>query len=52
MSKDFAVIGDGIAGATAAEKLREENEEASIKVFTDESEALYNRIMLKTFMKL
>lgn len=47
----YIIIGDGIAGATAAEKIRDEDEEASIKVFTDESRALYNRIMLKTFMK-
>ncbi len=48
---EFVIIGDGIAGATAAETLRKEDEEASIKIFTDESEPLYNRIMLKTFMK-
>lgn len=48
---DYIVIGDGVAGATAAEKIRKEDEEASIKIFTDESQALYNRIMLKTFMK-
>jgi len=48
---NYIVIGDGVAGATAAEKIREDDGEASIRVFTDESEALYNRIMLKTFMK-
>lgn len=48
---DYVIIGDGIAGATAAEKIRDEDEDASIKIFTDESEALYNRIMLKSFMK-
>lgn len=48
---DYIIVGDGVAGATAAEKIREENEEASIKIFTDESEPLYNRIMLKSFMK-
>ena len=48
---NYIIIGDGIAGATAAEKIREKDEEADIKVFTDESEALYNRIMLKTYMK-
>ena len=47
----YIIIGDGVAGATAAEKIREEDEEASLKVFTDEEKALYNRIMLKTFMK-
>ena len=48
---EYIVIGDGVAGATAAEKIRNEDEEASVRVFTDESQALYNRIMLKTFMK-
>lgn len=47
----FVVIGDGNAGATAAETLRSENEDANITVLTDESEPLYNRIMLKNFMK-
>lgn len=47
----YVIIGDGIAGATAAKKIREEDSDASVKVFTDESDPLYNRIMLKTFMK-
>ncbi|MFB6144520.1 MAG: NAD(P)/FAD-dependent oxidoreductase, partial [Candidatus Nanohaloarchaea archaeon] len=47
----YVIIGDGIAGATAAETIRENDEEAELHVFTDESEPLYNRIMLKTFMK-
>ncbi len=50
-SGKFVIIGDGNAGATAAQKIREENDEASVTVLTDESEALYNRIMLKNFMK-
>ncbi len=49
--RKFVIIGDGNAGATAAQKIREEDEEASITVLTDESEPLYNRIMLKNFMK-
>lgn len=47
----FVIIGDGIAGATAAENIRDRDEEASITVFTDDSEPLYNRIMLKNYMK-
>jgi len=50
-SGKFLIIGDGNAGATAAQKIREENEDASVTVLTDESEPLYNRIMLKNFMK-
>ncbi len=48
---EYVIIGDGIAGASAAEKLSELVPEASVTVFTDEEDALYNRIMLKTFMK-
>ncbi|PSG99139.1 MAG: NADH oxidase [Nanohaloarchaea archaeon SW_7_43_1] len=45
------IIGDGIAGASAAETIKEENQDADIKLVTKESEPLYNRIMLKTYMK-
>jgi NAD(P)H-nitrite reductase large subunit len=51
MSEKHVIIGDGNAGATAAEILRKENEEIDITVLADESEALYNRIMLKNYMK-
>jgi len=51
MTDKYIIIGDGVAGATAAEEIREQNEDAEIKIFTDESEPLYNRIMLKTYMK-
>ncbi|MFB6209319.1 MAG: NAD(P)/FAD-dependent oxidoreductase [Candidatus Nanohaloarchaea archaeon] len=51
MDERYVIIGDGIAGATAAETIREEEEDAEIRVFTDESEPLYNRIMLKSYMK-
>jgi NAD(P)H-nitrite reductase large subunit len=47
----FLIIGDGNAGATAAQTIRKENEEAGVTVLTDESEPLYNRIMLKNYMK-
>lgn len=49
--KKYIIIGDGVAGATAAEKIREMDEEAKVRIFTEESEPLYNRIMLKTYMK-
>lgn len=47
----FVIIGDGIAGATAAENIRDRDEEAEITVLTDDREPLYNRIMLKNYMK-
>ena len=51
MSDKHVIIGDGVAGATAAETIRKRDEDADIEVFTDDSEPLYNRIMLKTYMK-
>ena len=51
IERKFVVVGDGNAGATAAKNLRDEDEDAGIAVLTDESEPLYNRIMLKNFMK-
>lgn len=51
ITEKFLVIGDGNAGAKAAQTIRDESDEASVTVLTDESEPLYNRIMLKNFMK-
>ena len=51
MSESFVIIGDGIAGSSAAETLREEAPDADITVLTDEGEPLYNRILIKEFAK-
>ncbi|MFB6108182.1 MAG: NAD(P)/FAD-dependent oxidoreductase [Haloplanus sp.] len=51
MSQSYVIIGDGIAGSSAAETLREEEPDADITVITDEGEALYNRILIKEFAK-
>ncbi len=51
MTGSFVIIGDGIAGSTAAETIRERNPDASITVITDEGEPLYNRILIKEFAK-
>ncbi len=51
MPESFVIIGDGIAGSSAAETLREHAPEADITVVTDEGEALYNRILIKEFAK-
>jgi len=48
MSDSYVIIGDGIAGASAAETLREEAPDAEITVLTDEGESLYNRILIKS----
>ena len=51
MTESYVIIGDGIAGSSAAETLREESPDAKITVVTDEGEALYNRILIKEFAK-
>jgi NAD(P)H-nitrite reductase large subunit len=51
MSTSHVIVGDGIAGSSAAETIREEDPEADITVLTDEGEALYNRILIKEFAK-
>ncbi|NHN41467.1 NAD(P)/FAD-dependent oxidoreductase [Halorubellus sp. JP-L1] len=51
MTDSYVIIGDGIAGSSAAETLREEAPDADITVITDEGEALYNRILIKEFAK-
>jgi len=51
MTDSYVIVGDGIAGSSAAETLREEAPDAEITVITDEGEALYNRILIKEFAK-
>ncbi|MFC3957970.1 NAD(P)/FAD-dependent oxidoreductase [Halovivax cerinus] len=48
---EYVIIGDGIAGSSAAETLREEDPDSSITVITDEGEPLYNRILIKEHAK-
>jgi len=51
MTTSHVIVGDGIAGSSAAETLREEDPDADVTVLTDEGEALYNRILIKEFAK-
>jgi NAD(P)H-nitrite reductase large subunit len=51
MSESYVVVGDGIAGSSAAETLRERDPDAEITVLTEEGEALYNRILIKEYAK-
>jgi NAD(P)H-nitrite reductase large subunit len=51
MTTSHVIIGDGIAGSSAAETIREADPEADITVITDEGEPLYNRILIKEFAK-
>lgn len=51
MTESYVIVGDGIAGSSAAETLREEAPDADVTVITDEGEALYNRILIKEYAK-
>ena len=51
MTDSYVIIGDGIAGSSAAETIREDAPDADVVVITDEGEALYNRILIKEFAK-
>jgi NAD(P)H-nitrite reductase large subunit len=51
MAASYVIIGDGIAGSSAAETIREDAPDADVTVITDEGEALYNRILIKEFAK-
>jgi len=51
MAESYVIIGDGVAGSSAAETIREEDADAEITVVTEEGEPLYNRILIKEFAK-
>jgi len=51
MATSHVILGDGIAGSSAAETIRETDPEADVTVVTEEGEALYNRILIKEFAK-
>ena len=51
MATSHVIIGDGIAGSSAAETIREADPDADVTVITDEGEALYNRILIKEYAK-
>jgi len=47
----IVILGDGIAGATAAVTIRKASPEPDITILTDEGEPLYNRVAIKDFAK-
>jgi len=51
MAESYVIIGDGVAGGSAAETVREEDPDAEITIVTEEGEPLYNRILIKEFAK-
>src|ERR1700720_2988182 len=51
MTKRFVVIGNGIAGQTAAEELRKGDADASIVMIAAERYPLYNRVALPRYLR-
>jgi len=51
MTTSHVILGDGIAGSSAAETIREADPDAAVTVITEEGEPLYNRILIKEFAK-
>lgn len=51
MAREYVIIGDGIAGATAATEIREEDPKGHITIITSEGELLYNRVATKDLAK-
>ncbi len=51
MVESYVIVGDGVAGSSAAETIREEDTDADITIITEEGEPLYNRILIKEFAK-
>ncbi len=51
MTKRYVVIGNGIAGQTAAEELRKGDAEASIVMIAAERHPLYNRVALPRYLR-
>lgn len=48
----YVVLGNGVAGTTAAENLRKNDPDCDISLFTDEPYTLYNRVALPPALKL
>ncbi len=51
MARRYVVIGNGIAGQTAAEELRKADAEASIVMIAAERHPLYNRVALPRYLR-
>lgn len=47
---DYLIIGNGVAGTTAAEKIRVHDEDGTITIVTDEELPFYSRIRLNEFI--
>ncbi len=50
--KCYVIIGNGVAGTTAAETLRKNDPTCSIHLLTNEPYPLYNRVSLPRFLQI
>jgi nitrite reductase (NADH) large subunit len=48
--KRYLIVGNGVAGATAAEKIRDADPQGAITIITDEGQAFYSRLRLPEVM--
>lgn len=48
---DYLIIGGGIAGTTAAETIRENDEKGTIAILSEEPHPLYSRVLLPSYLK-
>ena len=48
--KKYLIIGNGVAGTTAAENIRKEDKEGNITIVTDEDLPFYWRIQLNEYI--
>jgi 3-phenylpropionate/trans-cinnamate dioxygenase ferredoxin reductase subunit len=51
LTREYVVIGNGIAGQTAAEELRKLESDASIVMIAAEQHPLYNRVALPRYLR-
>ena len=47
---NYIIIGNGVAGTTAAEAIRKNDSQGTIKIFTDEAFPFYSRIRLMEYL--
>ena len=47
---DYVIIGNGVAGTTAAENIRKNDKEGHVVIFTEEDLPFYNRIRLNEYI--
>lgn len=48
---DFLILGGGIAGTSAAETIRNQDQNASITILTEEADRLYSRVLLPHYLR-